>query len=488
MSDVPRRQFTVRIDIDPARARHWHLRLARHLSDSGHHVIVAPVSGGAPYPLALTLLTGLERLVLERGRPGPSSPIDFSAFTAWRETRTADVVIDLSARSDGPASELRALYDGHPGEEAAAAALLRGTTPRIAVATDAADLRIAVEDPKRLVRALDQISARLCLALLDAVAAHAAGRPRPRGAVGPTRPAWDMALSATCFVQEIRRTLQRRLAAAPHWYIGWRDANGAPLHETLELPRSGYTIIPDDGRRFYADPVLFRHAGKTALFLEEFPYATEKGLISVIEIGPDGPSPAARPVIERAGHLSYPFVFAREGEVWMIPESSSERKLILYRARDFPLRWEEAAVLLDNIELHDATLHEAEDGMLVLFANVTSDGTSSWDTLTAYTATSLHGPWRPHPANPLLVDALASRPAGRLFRAGGRLIRPAQDCRSHYGAGLAFAEVTRLDAHGFAQDLLGVVAPGPGLPGRGLHAYDLLDGLEVVDGCRDRIS
>lgn len=480
---------TVRIEIDPARARRWHARLAERLTDAGLRVVVAPSGGGPPYPVALALLAWLERLTLERGREGAASPVSMDAFARWRgEAAVADVVIDLTARADTAPGALRALCDGHPGEEAAAAALLRGSKPMIAVAPDAPALTIAVEDPKRLVRALDQVCARLGMALFDAIRALGDGRGLARGAASARSAGWTPALSLGAFAREARRALERRLQAAPHWAIGWRRLSGTPLHESLTLPATGYAMLPDDGRRFLADPVLWRANGRTALFMEEFPFATGKGILSVVDVGPDGPGGPPRPVIERTGHLSYPFVFEHGGAIWLIPESSTERKLVLYRAVDFPDAWEEAAVLMDGVELHDATLDTLADGSLVLLANMTREGTSSWDTLVAYTAPGLLGPWTPHPANPLMVDALAARPAGRMIRAGGRLIRPAQDCRARYGAGLAFAEVTRLDREGFAQRLLGVVAPGPALPGNGLHAYDLLDGLEVVDVLRDRAA
>ena len=40
-----------------------------------------------------------------------------------------------------------------------------------------------------------------------------------------------------------------------------------------------------------------------------------KGVISAVEFGADGPLGAPQPVLETAGHLSYPYVFERDGAI-----------------------------------------------------------------------------------------------------------------------------------------------------------------------------
>ncbi len=80
----------------------------------------------------------------------------------------------------------------------------------------------------------------------------------------------------------------------------------------------------------------------------------------------------------------------------------------------------------------------------------------------------------------LALDPAAARPAGALFRHDGALIRPAQDCRDGYGAGLAFARVDRLDETGFAQTIIARSAPRtPSL--KGLHTYNRAGDVEVID-------
>ncbi|HEV7873047.1 MAG TPA: hypothetical protein VGO82_02815 [Enterovirga sp.] len=202
---------------------------------------------------------------------------------------------------------------------------------------------------------------------------------------------------------------------------------------------------------------------------------------SDIPFGPDGPVGAAVPVLEEPWHLSYPFIIQHDGDIWMIPESSADRTVRLYRADPFPTRWVRHAVLLEGVELSDATIVH-HDGIFWLFG-ATCDGAGSHsDTLSIYMADSLFGPWRPHPGNPVLVDSSCARPAGNVVARKGRLWRPAQDCRGGYGRGLALAEITRLDREGFAQVLRKTLHPDPNWPGRRLHALNRAGALECIDG------
>jgi hypothetical protein len=135
----------------------------------------------------------------------------------------------------------------------------------------------------------------------------------------------------------------------------------------------------------------------------------------------------------------------------------------------------------------DATLLERE-GRLWLFAAVTEEGGSSWDQLALFHADKLAGPWLPHAANPVLIDASAARPGGLMLARDGELIRPAQDCGAGYGSRLALCRVDRLDPEHYGQTVLARLAPPPAWSATGLHTLNAASGLEVIDcaGWRSR--
>ena len=162
----------------------------------------------------------------------------------------------------------------------------------------------------------------------------------------------------------------------------------------------------------------------------------------------------------------------------MIPETSARRTVELYRADPCPERWTLAATLIEGEDLADATLLRRDNGWW-LFAAERARWASSWDTLVLWRADRLLGPWRPHPANPVLVDLTAARPGGRILDIDGKLVRPAQDCAGGYGARLAFAAIEQLDETGFRQAVLARAKPFGS--NSGLHSYDRTDRFEVID-------
>jgi hypothetical protein len=117
-----------------------------------------------------------------------------------------------------------------------------------------------------------------------------------------------------------------------------------------------------------------------------------------------------------------------------------------------------------------------------MMATVRDEGGSCSDALHLWSAPSILGPWMPHRRNPVLIDIAAARPAGRVVRRGGRLIRPVQDCRCGYGAALALAEITRLDDDQFNQKVLATLRSGDLWPGRRLHTLNRAGRLECIDG------
>ncbi|MDD1518972.1 hypothetical protein DAA51_19260 [Bradyrhizobium sp. WBAH10] len=189
------------------------------------------------------------------------------------------------------------------------------------------------------------------------------------------------------------------------------------------------------------------------------------------------------PVLEEPCHLSYPFVIEDDGELWMIPESSTRGDVALYKCVRFPDKWERYATLLSGLELADVTITR-HNGLYYLFG-AWRDGTAGYsDSLAIYHADRLLGPWLPHASNPVLIDRASTRPAGNFVTLDNKLWRPVQDCTDGYGAALALAEVVELSPTAFKQIVRHALKPGPAWPGRKLHTLNRCGRLELIDGSR----
>lgn len=263
------------------------------------------------------------------------------------------------------------------------------------------------------------------------------------------------------------------------WFLCLRREK-VPLDPVDPVAGALVSLVAPKGR-YWADPCVIERAGQRLVFTEEYGYRDKRGVIACLSLQADGTAERIGIALDEPWHLSYPQVFESEGVWYMTTEAGAARHACLYRAAGFPLLWERVADLLSDCLCVDPTLHH-HDGHWYLFANVSEMGASSTcDELFLFVSDSLTGPYRPHPANPVVRDVRRSRPAGRMFRHEGRLIRPAQDCAPDYGAAIVFNEVLELSPTVYRERALGQLAPSwmPGL--WGCHTYSSIAGTEVID-------
>jgi len=250
-------------------------------------------------------------------------------------------------------------------------------------------------------------------------------------------------------------------------------------------PTEGWSDVSEHVRwapgHLYADPFLFEYEGLHHLFCEEVARAGERAVISHTELRLDG-SLADPPacVLTQSYHLSYPFVFAHEGEIFMIPETSAVSRVELYRATAFPDSWTREAILLDGIDAADATLL-AHGDRLWLFAAVAAPHASSLDELHLFSAAAPQGPWQAHPRNPVVSDARRARPAGAVQRWGSRLVRPGQDGSRRYGGAIAFCEIDVLNESEYAEHEIARLEPADLGDARATHTYSADRDYEAID-------
>ncbi len=495
--------------VDSSSQRAWHRDLVRRLGELPGVRASILLADGPPSPEHRRLervlrleqrLHGIDPGLIGRVQLDPSAGGTAStgagagAFVGAgadgeAESPGGSIALDLTARPAPGRWSVR--YDGAPGERAAAAALRSGRMPVVTVVDGEGAVRArgrpGSEQPGLLTTALADIGAGTSTLIVGAVAGSPFAAPADTSAdartgAGAGAPRAHLAIAARRIAGAAIRRLYRALYRAPHWRVGWRRPQEGDVLDGSGMRSPEWAELDDDGLHFYADPFPFEHDGVTYLFVEDFDHRIGRAVISAVEWGPDGAVGAPRPVLQHEVHLSYPFVLAHDDDVWMIPESSGAKTLELYRAVSFPWSWERHSILLEGIEVSDATPFEHE-GRWWLTATVGYGGSLS-DSLCLWSAPDLRGPWTPHRHNPVLVDIASARPAGRVEPRAGRLLRPVQDGRGGYGAALGIAEITRLDDEGFEQRVVTRHAPGEDWSGTRLHTVNSGGGIETVDGSR----
>lgn len=466
--------------------------LRRVLSRPGRRV--EAVACDADSELAgFDLLLKLEALAF--GRPLPPS-LTSDGADGGDAVAAREVTIDLRRTSGGSEPGrglvLSVACNGEAGIAGLASAVLSRAPAQVSVftVTDGA-VRIWAQGltvssrPNSPAASLDEMTVRLGHLVDMALLRMEQGQePEPgvaKGAAGSGGLAAAGRFVATSLRARIANRLTELSHHPSHWSVSWRRAADSDLvSHRLAWPDAPYRQLPDDGKRYYADPFLFQRDGRTFLFVEEYPYEIGRGLLSVAEWSDEGAWSTPRPILQGADHLSYPQVFAHDGQVWMIPETSSSRRIELYRAVDFPDRWVREAVLVDDVDASDATL-TIHDGRFWLFATLSPHASSSRDMLGLFHAPSLQGPWRAHAANPVLVDARTARPGGATFERDGSLMRVAQDGVRGYGSAMTICRVDRLDTEGFAQTQVAALPAPAAWRVNGVHTLNAGHGFEVID-------
>jgi len=481
----------VELRCDSKRPRAWIAAAVRSLQAAGHAVQLRWVDAATSVPRSLDHLFALERRMLQNGRPCGTDLVDRHIIAASPPADSIDIIVDFTdapAREAATPSYLRPLFNGKAGELAAVTAILAGDMPVIELRDEVTGRIIDRGHPSTEVAdGLSGALESLMIRTTTLVVANLTSVPRPPLHVAPSSQRRDIGLAlrfVLCgLVKHVARKVYRWLCYAPQWHIGWRFTDDAGVWKTHDLTGTPWHRLKERPHNFTADPFTVTWQGRTVVFFEELDHRVGKGVIAAIEFNEQGPVGEIFTVLDESWHLSYPFLIEDGGELWMIPECSATKEVVLYRCKRFPDQWERHATLLSGIELSDATITQ-HDGRYYMFGVTREDSGGYSDTLSIYHADSLIGPWLPHAQNPVLLDRANARPAGNFVIRDGRLWRPVQDCSRGYGAAVALAEVTELSPTRFAQIRRHHVTPSSHWPGRNLHTLNRLGRLELIDGTR----
>ena len=284
-------------------------------------------------------------------------------------------------------------------------------------------------------------------------------------------------LVATTAARVARNRIRLRHEHA-RWFIALRRRHGVSI---LDDDLAGFEPLAAPPDRFYADPCVIRVGDVDHLFFEDADVASGIAVIRWLAIGPDGVPSPSRVVLERDYHLSYPFVFRFGDAFYMIPETSENRSIELYRGAPFPLRWELEKVLFHDVVATDSTVH-LHQGRLWLFTAMSAAGGAVNDELFLFHADAPHGDWIAHPRNPIVSDVRRARPAGPLFSESGVLYRPGQDCADEYGSAFWVSRVDRLDEREYHETPVRRVDAGWHPDAHCTHTLCRGGDLEAIDG------
>lgn len=241
-------------------------------------------------------------------------------------------------------------------------------------------------------------------------------------------------------------------------------------------------IIPPKDRS-WSDPFIVLDDDIYYVFIEEFIHKLDKGHISYLTIDKNGNYATPKKIIEKPFHISYPFVFSYSNEYYMIPETSQNRTIDLYKCLEFPDKWEFEKTLMAGVHAVDPTmLHR--DGVWWLFTNICeNEGASTDGELFLFYSSDLWSDrWTPHPENPIVSDVKSARPAGKIFAFDGNLYRPSQDNSNQHRSGIRINQIVTLTESEYGEVCVNEITPMWDKRILRSHTLNSLQGLTIIDG------
>lgn len=265
----------------------------------------------------------------------------------------------------------------------------------------------------------------------------------------------------------IKRLIQKAFVGG-QWYVGYRR-KGDTKYSVIETPKD----------MWIADPMMFTANGEHYLFVEVYEGKKKKASIGYYHFENNIPVYKGL-IIENPYHMSYPCVFEHKGEYYMIPESSANDSITLYRAEHFPDKWVKEADLLKGEKYVDSTVFQHGEDLGLLSYKAVKGG---WQLVSF----SLDMGRKALKKQKILeYQENIGRPAGYLLD-GNR--RPAQDCRKKYGENLLIYEVDSI--HPYTEHLVHTVQANQietsELYDR-VHTYTDDGIFEVVDLFKEKID
>lgn len=180
------------------------------------------------------------------------------------------------------------------------------------------------------------------------------------------------------------------------------------LHSDSNTLRFHPTIIK-------ADPFLFVNNGTLFLFYEEQTY-WNPGVIKMTCTKDLVQWTRPMTVLEESCHLSYPFIFRYQGNIYMIPETSKLNEIRLYKSNNDLTCFSFVKTLVSGMPTNGSHSDYADSSLFVkdnkLFLFTTTTSQDKQNELRLYIADDIYDQFREHVKSPLIISNKYGRNGG----------------------------------------------------------------------------
>lgn len=289
----------------------------------------------------------------------------------------------------------------------------------------------------------------------------------------------------------LKRIIQKKINSFYYQYannryaIAFRQRNEKTLYER-DSSGDGFVLIKNTFRYWMADPFLIKYNGVNYIFAELYDKKNSKGVIGYAKLKGNRCG-RFHICLREKYHLSYPCVFQKEGNIYMIPETKDNNEAALYKAVDFPEKWKKVKVICKQPCVDTTPFsYQNENYCFTTIANEHS----SDDNL--FLIILKNGECKQ-----LLKDNLCLRSAGNVIIEKDALIRPSQD-DTVYGDAVIFNRVDCFSENSYKETPYKKVLPPyskingedicvtlinntKNIQFNGLHTYNINEDYEIID-------
>lgn len=235
------------------------------------------------------------------------------------------------------------------------------------------------------------------------------------------------------------------------WTLAFRNIDENEIILGNHFQKYEYKVLNPTKRFWYADPFPYIVDNKVFVFCEIYDEHKKKGCIGVTEIN-ESEMCTPKIIIEQDYHMSYPCVFNHNGEYYLIPETSENNTIELYRAIEFPYKWILDTILVENVCAVDTTLFKRGDNLLL----ITYEYKIGLTYLKIY---KLDMSVKKIEIQFIKQDLNnTGRPAGNIYQYEDKLIRPSQDQGSTYGEKVILNEIVEWETFKFIEKQVGTLS------------------------------
>lgn len=240
----------------------------------------------------------------------------------------------------------------------------------------------------------------------------------------------------------IKKTIDKIFGIDDEWTVHFIKSD----YKSLIMSKA--TKVKNPKGRFFADPFVVSHNNRNIIFVEDYNYKSRKGKISAIELLPKNEYKLLGVAIDEEFHMSYPYVFKYEDELYMMPETAEIKSIRLYKCVDFPLKWKYQYDLVSNVDAVDSTIHYINNKYW-LFTNLNYNSSEHNSILECYFAdTPLSKTWEPHSNNPVMFEN-GGRNGGYVLDDNCNVLVSQKYGFDRYGKSLNLKELVSLDKDSF---------------------------------------